>query len=449
MGIGGAGMCALAELMVRRGRAVTGCDAKDNATVERLRRMGVRVEIGHAAEHVRGAGAVVVTAAVPQDHPELEAARAAGVPVWKRAAVLGALVEPGRVVAIAGTHGKTSTTAITVRLLREAGLDPTGIVGGTVAEWDGNLHVGSDLYVVEADEYDRSFHHLAPDVAVVTNLEADHLDIYGSLAGVREAFHTFLSGLRPNGRAILCADDPGASVLLPRLRDRGYTYGTSAGAQLRAIDVTSGPDGMRFRVVEDGRDAGEGRLLAPGRHSLRNALAGAAVTRHFGGDWAAIRRGWAAHRGVRRRFDRIGSAAGVEIVDDYAHHPTEILATIAAARDAWPARRLVVVFQPHLFSRTRDFADDFGRVLAQADVAWVTGIFPARERPIPGVDHHMIVDAVTRAGGEVRDHEDLDSLHDAVADETEGGDVVIGMGAGSIERFAPRLLGRLAEVVHA
>jgi len=449
MGIGGAGMCALAELVHRRGLTVTGCDAKEGASVQRLRRMGVPVVIGHDASHVEGVGAVVVTAAVPADHPELTAARAAGIPVWKRAAVLGAVADQGRVVAIAGTHGKTSTTAVTVQLLQEAGLDPTGLVGGTVADWGGNLRLGGDLYVVEADEYDRSFHHLAPDVAVVTNLEADHLDIYESLDGVHEAFHTFLAGLRPGGRAVVCADDPGASTLLSRLGSRGYTYGTSAGSQLRAHDVISDSDGTRFRVSEDGRDRGEATLPVPGRHTLQNALAAAAVARWFGADWGAIRRGWAAHRGVRRRFDRLGEVAGVEVVDDYAHHPTEIVATLAAAREAWPNRRLVVVFQPHLFSRTRDFADDFGRVLAQADVAWVTGIFPAREQPIAGVDHHLIVDAVERAGGTVREHADLGTLHDAVAEEIEEGDVVVAMGAGSIEHFGPRLVTRLEEVVHA
>jgi len=449
MGIGGAGMCALAELVHRRGLTVTGCDTKEGEAVRRLRDMGLSVTIGHDPSHIRGAGAVVVTAAVPTDHPELGAARAAGIPVWKRAAVLGAVAGEGRVVAIAGTHGKTSTTAITVRLLEEAGLDPTGLVGGTVSAWGGNLRIGGDLYVVEADEYDRSFHHLAPDVAVVTNLEADHLDIYGSLDGVYEAFHTFLAGLRPGGRAIVCADDPGASSLLPRLGSAGYTYGTSAGSQLRAYDIVSGPEGARFRVSEDGRDVGDATLPVPGRHSLQNALAAAAVARRCGADWAAIRRGWAAHRGVRRRFDRLAAVSGVEVVDDYAHHPTEIVATLAAAREAWPNHRLVAVFQPHLFSRTRDFADDFGRVLAQADVAWVTGIFPAREKPIAGVDHHLVVDAVERAGGDVREHADLETLHAAVAEDVREGDVVIAMGAGSIEHFGPRLIGRLEEIVHA
>jgi UDP-N-acetylmuramate--alanine ligase len=223
VGIGGAGMYALAELMVRQGLQVTGCDAKESAATRRLAELGVRVRQGQDPSHVAGAAGVVTTAAVSPDHPEIRAARAAGIPVWKRAEALGQVVNRGRVVAIGGTHGKTSTTALTVHLLDEAGLDPTGLVGGSVPSWGGNLHLGGDLYVVEADEYDRSFLTLDPDVAVVTNLEADHLDIYGNLAGVRDAFHHFLDRLRDGGRGIVCADDPGAAALLTRLPGTGYS----------------------------------------------------------------------------------------------------------------------------------------------------------------------------------------------------------------------------------
>ncbi len=449
MGIGGAGMCALAEMMLREGKEVTGCDLKESDAILRLVRLGAEIREGHDPSHVEGIAALVRTSAIPWDHPELQAARAAGVPVWKRAQALGAVVNTGRVIAVAGTHGKTSTTALTVSVLAEAGLDPTGFVGGSVPAWGGNLRLGGELYVVEADEYDRSFHTLQPDVAIVTNLEADHLDIYGDLAGVREAFHEFLRGRRPGSKVVVCADDPGASSLLPAVNGSGYTYGLSAGSQLRAVDVAPEADGTAFRVIEDGHDRGSGWLPMPGLHNLRNALAAAATARHYGVDWSAIRRGWSTFTGVGRRFQRLGEVNGIILLDDYAHHPTEVAATLEGARHAFPGRRIVALFQPHLYTRTRDFTDDFGRALALADELWVTGIFPAREAPIPGVDGSIIADAARRAGAQVHYHADLDTLAEAVAPTLAGGDVAVTMGAGSIERVGPRLLERLKEVAHA
>lgn len=444
MGVGGAGMCALAELVLHDGGAVTGCDLKATETTRRLVALGGRVDMGHDPAHVEGASAVVVTSAVPADHPELLAARARGIPVIKRAAALGGLVNRGRVVAVAGTHGKTSTTALIVQVLETAGLDPTGFVGGTVAQWRGNLRRGAtDLAVVEADEYDRSFHHLEPDVAVVTNLEADHLDVYGDLAGVREAFRVFLERLRPGGRVVVCGDDSGAASVLGGVGDRGYTYGLSAGSQLRAVDLRSGADGTRFRVMEEGRDRGVARIPSPGVHSLRNALAAGAVARHLGAHWEAIRTGWASFRGVGRRFQRLGDFAGVTVVDDYAHHPTEIRFTLSAAREAFPGRRVVAVFQPHLYTRTRDFAEEFGAALSAADRVWVTDVFPAREAPLPGVDGTLVERAVAARGGAARYHPELEGLARALAFEARPGDVILTLGAGSIEVLGPALLGEL------
>jgi UDP-N-acetylmuramate--alanine ligase len=448
MGIGGAGMCALAELFLREGGQVTGCDLKENEATRRLTEMGARISLGHDAGHVTEAAGLVITAAVPADHPEILAARTRDIPVWKRAEALGQVVNQGTVVAIAGTHGKTSTTALTVQVLAEAGLDPTGLVGGSVAGWGGNLRLGSDLYVVEADEYDRSFLTLEPDVAVVTNLEADHLDIYGSYSGVRDAFQRFLSRRRPEARAIICADDPGASCLLPRVNGSGYTYGLSAGSQLRAVEVNPDPSGTCFRIMEDGYDRGTACLPVPGVHNLRNALAAAAVGRHLGASWDAIREGWASFRGVGRRFQRLGEPGGVMLVDDYAHHPTEIAATLDAARSAYPGRRIVAVFQPHLYTRTRDFALDFGRALALADHVWVTDIFPAREEPIPGVDGGVVARAAVRAGAQVTEHPELDGLARAVAAEARPGDVIVTLGAGSIERVGPELRAELEAPAH-
>jgi len=445
MGIGGAGMNALAELLLRTGGRVTGCDVKRSETTRRLSERGVAVAEGHDPDHVVDATAVIVTAAVPVDHPELERARERGIPVLKRAEALGRVVNAGRVVAIAGTHGKTSTTAMTTELLAAAGMDPTGLVGGTVPRWEGNLRSGSDdLFVVEADEYDRSFHTLEPDIAVVTNLEADHLDIYGDLEGVREAFQTFLARLRPRGDAIVCADDRGASGLLAALPGVAITYGLSAGSMLRAVDVHTAAQGTRFRIVERGEPRDVLELGVPGAHNVRNALAASAVARALGAGWDAIARGLRSYEGVGRRFEWVGEAADVVVIDDYAHHPTEIEATIDAVRDALPGRRVVALFQPHLYTRTRDFLEGFGETLARADQLWVTEVFPAREEPIAGIDGELVADAARSAGSaDVRYHASIDDVDQAVVGALRAGDVVVTMGAGSVGEVGARLIERL------
>ncbi len=451
MGIGGAGMCALAELVLRTGGRVSGCDQKQSAALDDLAGLGAVVSTGHDASHVAGASALVITSAVPQDHPELVAARKTGIPVLKRAEALGAWVNSGTVVAIAGTHGKTTTTAMTTEVLARADKNPTGIVGGRVAAWDGNLRFGSpDLYVVEADEYDRSFHQLTPDLAVITNVEADHLDVYGDFAGVRAGFAHFLEKVRPGGRVIVCADDHGASSLLPRFASRAYTYGTSAGSMLRAVDVSVGADLTRATVIEDGARVGQITLSKGGRHNLLNALAAAAVARALGATWKPIFDALADFAGVARRFERLGDVAGVLVIDDYAHHPTEISATLTASRASFPSSRIVVAFQPHLYSRTRDFAAEFGRSLAAADVVWITDVFPAREAPIPGITGETVASATRAAGADdVRYHRLVDTLANALADDLRPGDVLITVGAGSIETVGRAVLEKLGEVVHA
>lgn len=450
MGVGGVGMCALAELFVRRGRSVTGCDLRPGASTERLRSMGVRVDEGHDSAHVQDANSVVVTAAVPEDHPELAAARDRGIPILKRAAALGAVVNEGTVLAVAGTHGKTTTTAIAAELLVAGGMDPTGFVGGAVRSWGGNLRVGgSDLFVVEADEFDRSFHSLHPSVAVVTNVEADHLDTYGSFEALMQAFEIFVSNVPSEGRVAVCGDDVEASRLLPALGTRGYSYGLSAGSQLRAVEVETVGSRTRFRAVEDGRDEGMIEIGIVGVHNLRNALGAAAASRALGVSWEAIRFGMDAFGGVSRRFEMLGEVRGVELIDDYAHHPTEVDATIAAARARFPGRRLVAAFQPHLYSRTRDFAHEFGIALAGADVVWVTDVFPAREAAIPGVTGELIADEARQAGAEVHYHAELESLADSLAGHAQEGDVLLTLGAGSIESIAPEVARRLGEPAHA
>ncbi len=443
MGVGGAGMCALAELLLRSGGRVSGCDAKASRAVDDLEALGATVLLGHDGSHVDDASALVVTSAVPPSHPELLRAMELGIPVLKRAQALGAWVNRARLVAVAGTHGKTTTTAMTTEILAAAGLEPTGLVGGRVAAWGGNLRFGGNgLYVVEADEYDRSFHTLTPDVAVVTNLEADHLDIYGDLEGVRAGFRTFLKGVRAGGRVAVCADDPGASALVAGLGEAGYTYGLSAGSRLRAVDVSLEAGATTCRVREDGVDRGRLTLPARGVHNLRNGLGAAAAARAAGAGWDAIRSALTGFAGVGRRFERLGEAQGVWIVDDYAHHPTEIEATLEAARTSFPGARLVVAFQPHLYSRTRDFHREFGRAVSAADIVWITDVFPARETPITGVTGALVVQAAREAGAaEVHYHEgDVADLPAALAPTLREGDVLLTLGAGSVEGVGSEVL---------
>ncbi|MBI4539667.1 MAG: UDP-N-acetylmuramate--L-alanine ligase [Gemmatimonadetes bacterium] len=451
MGIAGAGMCALAELVLRRGGSVTGCDLRLGSGAHALETLGARIVDGHDAAHVADAVALVVTAAVPSDHPEVRRARARGIPVLKRAEALGALVNRGTVVAVAGTHGKTTTTAMTTEVLAAGGFDPTGFVGGRVIQWQSNLRAGGDvLFVVEADEYDRSFHALWPTVAVVTTVDADHLDTYGSLDAVRAAFATFVERAPEAGRVICCADDPGAAGLLPAAGARGYSYGLTEGAQLWGVDARLSAAGGEMAVVEEGEPRGTLTVSLPGLHNLRNALAAAAVGRHFGLDWPRIRGAIAAYRGVARRFERLGEARGALVVDDYAHHPTEIEATIAAARSAHPDRPITVVFQPHLYTRTRDFAREFGHALAGADQVWVTDVYPAREVPIPGITGEIVARTAREAGAAaVTYYAALDGLARAVADSLEPGDFCLVLGAGSIERIGPEVLAALRDRNHA
>jgi UDP-N-acetylmuramate--alanine ligase len=464
MGAAGAGMSALAELLARRGVRVTGCDA-GAASVADLERLGISVAHGHDPAHVEGARAVVVTSAVPRDHPELAAAREKGIPVIRRAEALAEAVSVGEVVAVAGTHGKTTTTVMTTEALGAAGLEPTGIVGGRVAAWNGNLSAGSDrLFVVEADEYDRSFLALTPTVAVVTSVEADHLDIYSDLTDIRETFARFARDARA---IVLCADDAGAGSLPTPATAEVVRYGiSSTDARLVARDVAVEPGGgSSYRPVYDGKSLPPVRLAVPGRHNVLNSLAALASGVVLGADPEALARGLANFRGVERRFQRVGEACGVLVIDDYAHHPTEIRATVAAARAALPGRRLVVAFQPHLYSRTRDFAAEFGAALAGADEVFLTEIYPAREQPIAGVSASLIAEALERAAGEgevgavagTASHAgatpagsgrlawrgERRDLAAALAGAVKSGDVVITLGAGDITRTGPELLSNL------
>lgn len=443
VGIAGAGMSALAELFVRRGVRVTGCDSSpDGAACDDLREMGVVIHAGHDPSHIEGARALVVTSAIPADHPELAAARAKGLSVVRRAEALGEAVRGGTVVAIAGTHGKTTTTVMTTECLMAASLAPTGIVGGRVGSWGGNLRFGGEsLFVVEADEYDRSFLALTPSVAVITNVEADHLDIYADLADIRSAFEQFLA---PAHDIVLCDDDPGAASLDVTTGAQVFRYGTSSRNVRVRGEVTPLPDGRTIVAVSfDDECLGDVVLRVPGVHNVRNALAALASGLALGATVEEMRPGLESFSGVERRFQRLGRARGVEIVDDYAHHPTELSATLAAARAAFPGRRIVAAFQPHLFSRTRDFADAFASSLGAADAVFLTSIYPSREQPIAGVSSALIAEPLTRNGKSPVWTGEREGLSAALASYVKDGDVVITLGAGDITKCGPELIRRL------
>lgn len=441
VGIGGAGMSGLAELFARRGVTVTGCDAAPGDT-DALARLGIDVVSGHDARHVDGVRALVITSAMSREHPELVAARALGLPVVRRAEALGEAVNDGTVVAVAGTHGKTTTTVMTTDALTSAGLAPTGVVGGRVAGWGGNLQFGGDqVFVVEADEYDRSFLALRPTVAVITNVEADHLDIYRDLDDIRATFATFAA---PAHTVVLCDDDAGAASLPVATGAQVMRYGvSSADARVRGETSALGDGRTAVAVYFDGECLGDVVLRVPGLHNVRNALGAIASGLALGANLDGMRPGLEAFSGVERRFQRLGEVAGILVVDDYAHHPTEVEATLAAARSAFPGRRIVAAFQPHLFSRTRDFAREFGAALQRADVVLLADIYPAREQPMPGVTSDLIADAMTQGGagpvwrGPQRD------VANALRDAVRPGDVVLTMGAGDITRSGPELLERL------
>lgn len=438
VGIAGAGMSALAELFALRGALVTGCDAHPENARDLVSR-GIEVVAGHSPEHVDGARALVVTSAMPREHPELRRARELGIPVIRRAEALGEVTAGAMLVGVAGTHGKSTTTVLTTEALAAAGLNPTGYVGARVSSWKGNLRAGSpERFVVEADEYDRSFLALSPTVAVVTNLEADHMDIYADLDDLRGAFAQFVSGAR---YVVLCADDPGANALPSRPTAEVIRYGlTSRDARLTATDLRREGLGTRFTVVYDGKVEGEVAIAVPGEHNVRNALAAVGVGLGLGFKVPQMAPGLSAFRGVERRFQLLGEARDVLVVDDYAHHPTEVRATIRAARAAAPDRRLVIAFQPHLFTRTRDLAGEFADALGEADDVFLLDIYPAREQPIAGVTSDLVANAMRRAGRAPSWRGGRESLTAALAPVVRAGDLVITMGAGDVTRCGPELL---------
>ena len=438
IGIGGVGMSALAELLHHRGYEVTGSDREASDLTLRAERLGMTVRIGHAAEAVTRADIVIHTAAIDDDNAEIVAARERGLPVIRRADLLGEVTRGKQLVAVAGTHGKTTTTAMMTSICVSAGLDPTALIGGTVASSGQNLLLGGDqLWIAEADEYDRSFLALSPTVAVVTSLEADHLDCYEDLDEIVATFNTFLARLPEHGTAVVCADTPASLRLSTEPPVITTSYGLDTG-DLRAEMVAFEGRGSRFDVIANGESLGSLSLKVPGRHNVSNALGAIGAALALDVEWDAIVASLSEFSGVDRRFEVLLESDRATVISDYAHHPTEVARTLEAARTMAAGGRVVAVFQPHLYTRTRDFVDAFAEALSMADSVWLTEIYPAREAPIPGITGESVADRVTAPVTYVPS---LDVLPGAVYDATESGDTIVIMGAGSIVSAAEALAG--------
>lgn len=442
MGAGGVGMCGIAEVLLADGYRISGCDLEASERTERLAELGAAVAVGHNPDHLADVDVLVVSSAVDPAHPEVNAARRSGMPIVRRAEMLGYLMRTARGVAVAGTHGKTTTTALIGHLLDTVGCEPTVVVGGNAKYMGAHGRRGrGDLVVCEADEFDRSFLELAPEIAIVTNLEPEHLDIYGGRDELVAAFASFANRVSPFGLVVLCGDDEGARSLAPRLRRRTLWYGLGSEAELRATGIVAGSQGSRFTVESRSSVLGQVALPLLGLHNVRNALAALAVGLELGIDFERLSAACESFTGVARRFEVLGERRGVTVVDDYAHHPTEIVAVLAAARQAMPDRRLVAVFQPHLYSRTRDFASSFGEALLAADVVVVLPIYPAREAPIAGVDADLVVREARRLGHRaVEGAADMAAAIVRIETLIEPDDILLTLGAGDVHRVAERWL---------
>ncbi|MCC6875955.1 MAG: UDP-N-acetylmuramate--L-alanine ligase [Sandaracinaceae bacterium] len=445
VGIGGIGMSGIAEVLLTSGFAVSGSDRRESETTKRLEDMGARIHVGHEASNVQGADVVVFSSAVPRDNPELAAARAASIPVIPRAEMLAELMRLKDGIAIAGSHGKTTTTSLVATVLREAGLDPTVVIGGKLNVLGTNAARGQgDLLVAEADESDGSFLHLTPVIAVVTNIDAEHLDHYGTHDAVKDAFVAFANRVPFYGLVVACLDHPHVQDLLPRIEKRTATYGLSAQADYRARNPSVEGLTTRFDLVRRGEELGEVRVRMPGIHNVLNTLAVIAVADELAVPLEVQKRALAGFAGVQRRFTIVGEHGGVTIVDDYGHHPAEIQATLEAAMRAY-GRRVVVAFQPHRYSRTHHCFDELTRAFNRADVLLLADFYAAGEPPIEGATSDQLAAAI-RAHG----HRDVthvgprERVVDALLARVKPGDVVITLGAGDVTRVGPELLAALA-----
>jgi UDP-N-acetylmuramate--alanine ligase len=447
VGIGGSGMSGIAEVLLNLGYQVSGSDLAENAATRRLAGQGARISLNHKSQHVNGADAVVVSTAVQADNPELAAAREQRIPLVPRALMLAELMRLKQGIAIAGTHGKTTTTSLVASVLAEGGLDPTFVIGGRLIAAGSNARLGAgDFIVVEADESDASFLHLQPVMAVVTNIDADHMSTYGhDFEKLKAAFVQFLQNLPFYGSAILCADDANVRAIIAAIAKPVITYGTSRDAAVRAEAIRHDAGRMRFRAHRENAAPLEVTLNLPGKHNVRNALAAIAVGTELGVKDGEIQKALAEFHGVGRRFQSYGDialAAGgrFTLIDDYGHHPAEMAATLEAARGAFAGRRIVLAFQPHRYSRTRDLFEDFVKVLSTADALLLAEVYAAGETPIVAADGRSLARALRVAGAvEPVFVEDIAQMPDAIRRVARDGDVVLTMGAGSIGNVATQL----------
>ena len=444
VGIGGSGMSGIAEVLHELGYTVSGSDLNLSPTAQRLRESGINVLLGHAANNVSDADVVVVSSAIGADNEEVQAAQAAHIPVIPRAEMLGELMRFRKGIAVAGTHGKTTTTSLLASILAQAGLDPTFIVGGLVNSVNRNARLGqSDLLVAEADESDASFLHLQPHMAIVTNIDADHMETYaGSFARLKQTFLDFLHNLPFYGVAVLCIDDPVINELMGEIHKPIVTYGFSEDAQYRASSVSQNGAHMFFNLTyPNGTKVSQLELAMPGKHNVLNALAAIAVADELDVSVEAISKGLSGFKGIGRRFQQRGEVEFPNghgwLVDDYAHHPRELAATLKAVRGCWPGRRLVTVFQPHRYSRTRDLLDDFARVLQDCDPLIICEVYPAGEQPISAADGRSLCRAIrSRGQTEPVFAESLEDLSKVLDNLVQDGDIVLTLGAGDIGRFS-------------
>ena len=458
VGIGGIGMSGIAEVLVNLGYRVTGTDLADSETTRRLVGLGATVHRGHDEGHLGDADVVVISSAIPQQNPEVVAARARKIPVIPRAEMLGELMRLKQGLLVAGSHGKTTTTSMVAAVLHEAGLDPTVVIGGKVNSFDSNARLGyGEVFVAEADESDGSFLVLSPTHAIITNIDAEHLEHYGSFERLIDAFVGFANRVPFYGMTAICVDDPHVRSIRPRLSKRTVSYGIdSTDADYRAVEIETAGGASRFTVTAHGQVHGRYELAMPGRHNILNALATIALCDEQGVSAAVSSKALREFSGVQRRFTLRGVAGGVAVVDDYGHHPTELRATLAAAREAYPRRRLVAAFQPHRYTRVRDHLDDFAASLDLAELVILTPIHPAGEAPIPGIDSERLagllrgrrperpIVEITATKAEV-----VSATASALHERVRPGDLVLTLGAGSITRVSDALVDALGARANA